>query len=91
MFFLIKNEFSNFKTDISFAIFKIPLLAYDYLFKQQRNSHDEYLVNKKPFNKKGHLKWKKHFQPRGRHVHCPSSGAVKSRFKESLKVPNSLG
>ena len=28
--------------------------------QQQRNSHDEYLVNKKNlFNKKGHLKWKK--------------------------------
>ena len=38
------------------CIFNITLLAYDYLVKQQRNSHDEYLVNKNLL--KDHLKWK---------------------------------
>ena len=28
------------------------MFAYDYLFKQQRNSHDEYPVNKNLLNKK---------------------------------------
>ena len=32
------------------CILKITLFAYDYLFKQQRNSHNEYLVNKKTFS-----------------------------------------
>ena len=32
------------------------MFAYDYLFEQQRNSHDEYLVNKDLL--KDHLKWK---------------------------------
>ena len=55
------------------CILDITLFAYDYLFEQQRNSHDEYLSEQK------------YFQPRGRHGHGLSSGAVQSRFGESLK------
>ena len=32
------------------CILKITLFAYDYLFEQQRNSQDEYLVNKNTSN-----------------------------------------
>ena len=61
------------------CIFNITLLAYDYLFEQHRSSHDECLMNKSTSNQGA---W---------HDHCPSSGAVKSRFEESLKRPTSLG
>ena len=71
------------------CILQITFFAYDYLFNQQRNSHDEYLVNENLL--KGHLKWKKHLQLRGRHDHYPSSGAVKSRFRESLKCQIARG
>ena len=56
------------------CILKITLFAYDCLFEQHRNSHEEYPVNKSTSN------------PGARHDHCLSSGAVKSRFKESLKT-----
>ena len=67
------------------CILRITLFAYDYLFKQQRNSDEEYLVNKNLLNEKDHLKWKNTSNQGARHDHCPSSGAVKSRFRESLK------
>ena len=41
-----KNAFSN----NIVCIFDITLFAYDYLFEQQGNSHDEYLVNKSTSN-----------------------------------------
>ena len=63
------------------------MFAYDYLFEQQGNSHDECLMNKSTSN-----------QGAG-HDHGPLSGAVQSRFGESLKgqiawgksPPKSLG
>ena len=93
-------HFQNLQDRHKLCIFNITLFAYDYLFKQQRNSHDEYLVNKKNLlNKKDHLKWKNTSNQGAWHDHCPSSGAVKSRFGESLKgqiawgksPPESLG
>ena len=82
-----KGIFKIFKTDISFAFFNITLFAYDFLFEQQENSHDEYLVNKSTSNQGA------------RHDHGLLSGAVRSRFGESLKgqiawgksPPESLG
>ena len=61
------------------CILDMTLFAYDYLFEQHRNSHDEYLSEQK------------YFQPRGRHDHGLLSGAVKLRFGESLKRPTNLG
>ena len=48
-------------------------------------------MNKKLLNKKDHIKWKNTSNPGARHEHYLSSGAVKSRFKESLKMPISQG
>ena len=61
------------------CIYDITLFAYDFLFEQQRSSHDEYLMNKSTPNQGA------------RPDHGLSSGAVKSRFKEYLKMPNSQG
>ena len=79
--------FKIFKTDISFAFFDITLFAYDFLFEQQGNPHDECLMNRSTSNQGA------------RHDHGPSSGAAQSRFGESLKgqiawgksPPDSLG
>ena len=84
-------HFQKFQDRHKLCILKITLFAYDYLFKQQRNSHDEYLMNKELRNKKDHLKGITTSNQGAHHDHCPSSGAVKSRFKESLKMPNSRG
>ena len=80
-------HFQNLQDRHKLCIFNITLFAYDFLFEQQRNSHEEYLVNKNTSNQGA---W---------HDYCPSSGAVQSRFGESLKgqiawgksPPESLG
>ena len=72
-------HFQNLQDRHKLCIFNITLFAYDFLFEQHRNSHDECLMNRSTSNQGA------------RHDHCPSSGAVKSRFKESLKMPNSQG
>ena len=84
-------HFQNLQDRHRLCIFNITLFAYDFLFEQQRNSHDEYLVNKNLLNKKDHLKWKNTSNQGARHDHCPSSGAVQSRFGESLKSQISWG
>ena len=48
-----KLHFQKLQNRHKLCILKITLFAYDHLFEQQRNSHDEYLVNKNLFNKKG--------------------------------------
>ena len=80
-------HFQNLQDRHKLCIFDITLFAYDYLFEQQGNSHDEYLVNKSTSNQGA------------RHDHGPPSGAIQSRFGESLKgqiawgksPPESLG
>ena len=48
----MKNAFSKKKLQDrhKLCIFNITLFAYDFLFEQQRNSHEEYLVNKSTSN-----------------------------------------
>ena len=42
-------------------------------------------MNKNLLSGQNHLKWKNTSNQGARRDHCPSSGAVKLRFKESLK------
>ena len=79
LFYEKRMHFQNLQDRHKLCIFDITLFAYDFLFEQHRNSHDECLNEQK------------HFQLRGRRDYCPSSGAIKSRFGESLKGQNSLG
>ena len=74
-----------------FCIVKIILFAYDYLFEQQRNSHDEYLMDKNLLNKRVISNGKSTSKQGAWHDHCPSSRAVKSRFGESLKCQIARG
>ena len=62
-----------------FRIFNITLFAYDLLFEQQGNSHNESLMNRSISNQGA---WPNH---------CPSSGAVQSRFGESFKGQSAWG
>ena len=66
-------HFQNLQDRHKLCIFNITLFAYDFLFEQHRNSHDESLMNKSISNQGA------------RHDHGLSSGAVQSRFGESLK------
>ena len=43
-------HFQNLQDRHKLCIFYITLFAYDYLFEQQGNSHDEYLVNENTSN-----------------------------------------
>ena len=43
-------HFQNLRDRHKLCIFNITLFAYDFLFEQQENSHDEYLVNKSTSN-----------------------------------------
>ena len=78
-------HFQKFQDGQKLCILKITLFAYDYLFKQQGNLHDEYPVNKNLLNKKGHLKWKKQFQPRGTAWALSIIWGSQVKIQESLK------
>ena len=43
-------HFQNLQDKHKLCIFNITLFAYDFLFEQHRNSHEEYLVNKSTSN-----------------------------------------
>ena len=60
--------FQNLQDRHKLCIFDIILFAYDRLFEQQGNSHDECLMNRSTSNQGA------------RHDHGQSSGAVQSRF-----------
>ena len=87
LFYEKRMHFQNLQDRHRLCIFNITLFAYDFLFEQHRNSHDECLMNRSTSNQGA---W---------HDYCPSSGAVKSRFGESLRghiawgksLPGSLG
>ena len=51
--FYWKLHFQKLQDRHKLCILRITLFAYGYLFKQQRNLHDEYPVNKNLLNKKG--------------------------------------
>ena len=72
-----KMHFQNLQDRHRLCIFNITLFAYDFLFEQQGNSHEKYLMNKSTSNQGA------------RHDHCPSSGAVKSiqRISQKAKKP----
>ena len=72
-------HFQNFRNRHKLCIFNITLFAYDFLFEQHRNSHNESLMNRSISNQGA---W---------HDYCPSSGAVKSISRESLKRPKAWG
>ena len=48
-------HFQNLQDRHKLCIFNITLFAYDFLFEQQGNSHDEYLVNKSTSNQGGDM------------------------------------
>ena len=79
MFYEKMNFKKNLQDRHKLCIFNITLFAYDFLFEQYRSLHDECLMNRSTSNQGA---W---------HDYCPSSGAVQSRFGESLKRPTSLG
>ena len=74
-----KLHFQKLQDRHKLCIFNITLFAYDFLFEQQGNSHNESLMNESISNQGA---W---------HDYCPSSGAVKSRSRESLKRPKAWG
>ena len=72
-------NFQNLQDRHKLCIFNITLFAYDFLFEQQGNSHNESLMNKSISNQGA---W---------HDHGPSFGAIQSRFGESLKDQTTWG
>ena len=80
-------HFQNLQDRHKLCVFNITLFAYDFLFEQHKNLHDESLMNRSTSNQGA---W---------HDHGPSSGAIQSRFGESLQgqiawgksPPESLG